>query len=71
MPKSNVCLHCGRKLHNAVFCRGCSGACCSWTCYLQHVAGHGDVPDNRRASAYARGSEDDSRRQAAVATPSA
>jgi hypothetical protein len=37
---SNRCVGCGRKLRDALFCRGCGQAACSWECLTRHRARH-------------------------------
>jgi hypothetical protein len=34
------CPECGGRLRNGVFCRLCAEECCSWLCYLRHIANH-------------------------------
>jgi hypothetical protein len=37
---SNRCVGCGCKLRDALFCRGCGQAACSWECLTRHRAQH-------------------------------
>jgi hypothetical protein len=34
------CVGCGRKLRDALFCRGCGQGACSWECLTRHRAWH-------------------------------
>lgn len=43
MIHANQCVHCLKKLHNAVFCPRCGKCLCSWTCYQKHSARHQEV----------------------------
>ena len=40
MSAFSHCIHCGRRLRDAIFCPECGMSTCSWTCQAQHAAGH-------------------------------
>jgi hypothetical protein len=40
MSAFSHCIHCGRRLRDAIFCPECGMSTCSWACQAQHAASH-------------------------------